>query len=50
MGAGNYDRLPALAGDLVSHKVDAIATTSGTPGIKAAKNATSTIPIVPRRQ
>jgi ABC-type uncharacterized transport system substrate-binding protein len=43
---GNYDRLPALAVDLVRHKVDAIATTSGTPGIKAVKNATSTIPIV----
>ena len=42
---GHYDRLPALAADLVSRKVDVIAT-SGTSGIKAAKRATPTIPIV----
>src|SRR4249920_1688959 len=36
------DRLPALAADLVSRKVDVIITTSGTPGALAAKNATST--------
>jgi len=39
------DRLPELAADLVSRKVDAIVT-FGTPGIRAAKAATSTIPIV----
>jgi putative ABC transport system substrate-binding protein len=39
------DRLPGLAADLVSRKVDAIVT-FGTPGIRAAKSATSTIPIV----
>ena len=42
---GHYERLPALAADLVNHKVDVIVTIS-TPGILAAKGATSTIPIV----
>jgi len=44
---GQYDRLPALAADLVSRKVDLIVATSGghNPAL-AAKNATSTIPIV----
>jgi len=44
---GQYDRLPALAADLVSRKVDLIVATSGghAPAL-AAKNATSTIPIV----
>src|SRR4051794_37017604 len=43
---GQYDRLPALAADLVAHNVDLIVTTGGTPSARAAKNATSTIPIV----
>jgi putative ABC transport system substrate-binding protein len=43
---GHYDRLPALAADLVSRKVDLIVTNGGTPPALAAKNATSTIPIV----
>ena len=43
---GHYDRLPALAADLVSRKVDLIITSGGTPPALAAKNATSTIPIV----
>jgi putative tryptophan/tyrosine transport system substrate-binding protein len=41
----HYDRLPSLAADLVRRKVDVIVTSS-TPGIQAAKNATSTIPVV----
>jgi putative ABC transport system substrate-binding protein len=43
---GHYDRLPALAADLVSRKVDVIVTSGGTPTALTAKNATSTIPIV----
>ena len=43
---GNYDRLPALAADLVGRKVDLIATGGGPPSAFAAKTATSTIPIV----
>ena len=43
---GQYDRLPALAADLVRQRVSAIVATAGTPTIRAAKAATSTIPIV----
>ena len=42
---GNYDRLPALAAELVHVGVDVIVT-GGTPGTRAAKLATTTIPIV----
>src|SRR5262249_10234366 len=42
----HYDRLPALAADLVSRKVDLIITGVGFPPALAAKNATSTIPII----
>jgi putative tryptophan/tyrosine transport system substrate-binding protein len=42
---GHYDRLPALAADLVGRKVDVIAI-GGSPGILEATRATSTIPIV----
>jgi putative tryptophan/tyrosine transport system substrate-binding protein len=41
----NYDRLPALLAELINLKVDVIVT-HGTPGVMAAKHATSTIPIV----
>jgi putative ABC transport system substrate-binding protein len=40
-----YDRLSNLAAELVSLKVDLIIT-HGTPGSRAAKQATTTIPIV----
>jgi putative ABC transport system substrate-binding protein len=44
---GNYDRLPALAADLVGRNVDVIVTSGGGPNaVVAAKSATSTIPIV----
>ena len=39
-----FERLPALAADLVARKVDVIF--AGGVGIRAAKNATSTIPII----
>jgi putative tryptophan/tyrosine transport system substrate-binding protein len=42
---GNYDRLPAFAADLVQLGVDVIVPATP-PAIKAAKSATSTIPIV----
>jgi putative ABC transport system substrate-binding protein len=42
---GRYERLPALAADLVGRKVDVIVA-SGTPPALAAKTATSAIPIV----
>lgn len=41
-----YDRLPALASDLVRRRVDLIVALGTTPGAQAAKAATQTIPIV----
>jgi putative tryptophan/tyrosine transport system substrate-binding protein len=43
---GRYDRLPGLAADLIGSKVDLIVTLGGGSSALAAKNATSTIPIV----
>ena len=43
---GRYDRLPALAADLVRRGVDVIVATGGDPPGQAARAATDTIPIV----
>jgi len=42
---GNYERLPALAEELVRLRVDVLVT-HGAAGALAAKNASSTVPIV----
>jgi putative tryptophan/tyrosine transport system substrate-binding protein len=42
----HFDRLPALATDLVDRKVDVIVTEGGDGSVLAAKQATSTIPVV----
>jgi putative tryptophan/tyrosine transport system substrate-binding protein len=43
---GNLERLPMLAAELARLRVDIIMVTGGNPDIRAAKNATTTIPIV----
>jgi len=42
---GKYDRLPKLAAELIDLKVDVLVT-HGTPGTRAAKQASTTVPIV----
>ena len=42
---GQYERLPELVAELIRSKVEVIVT-HGTPGTRAAKQATTTIPIV----
>jgi putative ABC transport system substrate-binding protein len=44
--AGQNARLPELAGELIGKPVNVIATLSSTPATRAAKAATSTVPIV----
>jgi putative ABC transport system substrate-binding protein len=43
---GHYDRLPAMAAELVNRRVALIVTIGGAPAVLAAKAATTTIPII----
>ena len=43
---GHYDRLPALAADLVGHRVAVLVTTGGAPSALAGKGATKSIPVL----
>src|SRR3954467_8038825 len=42
----HYDRLPALAADLVRRQVEVLVTGGGTPVARVAQAATTTIPII----
>jgi len=44
-GEGRIERLPALVAEVIGRKVDVLVT-AGTPTALAAKNATTTVPIV----
>jgi len=43
---GHYDRLPALAAELVSRHIDVLAAVGGVQTALAAKSASTTIPVV----
>ena len=43
---GQYDRLPALVADLIRQKSAVIVATGGDVGVRAAKEATTALPIV----
>lgn len=43
---GRYERLPALAAELLARKVDVIVASGGTPSARAAKQLNSAIPVV----
>jgi len=43
---GHYERLGALAADLVNRKIDLLVTSGGTAAAVAARSASSTIPII----
>src|SRR4051812_23107292 len=45
-GDGQYDRLPALAKDLLLQQVEVLVTAGGTPIARVAQAATTTIPII----
>ena len=46
LAAGDYERLPSLAAELVQLSVDVIVAVGGTLSVMAAKAATDKIPIV----
>lgn len=43
---GNYERLPALAAELAARRVDVIEVAAGPVGLRAARQATTTVPVV----
>jgi putative ABC transport system substrate-binding protein len=43
---GEYGKLPAIAAELLSRRVDVLVAAGGDPSARAAKAATSTVPIV----
>ena len=43
---GHYDRLPSIINELINRHVSVIATTGGLDPARAAKNATTAIPVV----
>jgi len=43
---GQFDRMPAMAGDLIGRKVAVILVGGSLPGVRAVMAATQTIPIV----